>query len=798
MEENKTTNDSTTHQNQTRVYLDYRYADTAVGDVRKRNHVMDIRDMTLPDPPRECYVGMFRFGEEYYQHWQENGSVKDCPELPCYCDYLWFDIDDEDLEVARKHAIELLTRLENVHDVHPAHCQVCFSGSKGYHIGIPSEMFGMVPDSQNPQKCKIISRQLAGDIPIDTTIYERNRLWRVLGSINAKSGLYKISLTFEELATQDSNCQKEMAASNREINQPTCDLTPNPKLVTLYNEATKSLQDQKSRRTEIKRAVVKDKACINILLDGMKAGSRNEAAVRLADHFKKLEYSEDDAVERLSEWNAKNEPSLDESEIDDTIKSIYSGNYDYGCNDSLLESLCDKNCPLRKGNDDVIKTSFVATPDGSLLEMLYDETRKPATSFARYDGKKVTYVNRWRDTVTGKQYEPYPAEKIIQSNTLELPSEAVDFGSEKELLTEIREFIGKYLYVSPFFHTISTYYVLLSWIYDNFTVLPYLRARGDYGTGKSRFLLAVGVLCYKPISCVGATSVSALFRLIEMYRGTMVVDEADFGESDESNRIIKVLNSGYQKGFPVILSESPKKGQFEPRSFDVFGPKLIATRKEFKDRALESRCVNEIMEPVPHLDLPINLPQSFWDEALVIRNKLLMWRFTKWGKIEIENNHHHSSVEARLAQIMTPLLNIIDDEAVKKEFIAFMQERNSQIIEERGDTIVGKVAKAICDLWADTTEILSNQRITDVTNDSFDNEDFSITPHKTGRILRKEFNLELKRAGQGYVVDRTQENQVKLTNIAKRFGVEYLSEGSTSSTQSTSSAQTSESQEVML
>ena len=31
------------------------------------------------------------------------------------------------------------------------------------------------------------------------------------------------------------------------------------------------------------------------------------------------------------------------------------------------------------------------------------------------------------------------------------------------------------------------------------SVAPYLRALGDYGTGKTRFIQTVGVLCYRPM-----------------------------------------------------------------------------------------------------------------------------------------------------------------------------------------------------------------------------------------------------------------------------------------------------------
>lgn len=69
--------------------------------------------------------------------------------------------------------------------------------------------------------------------------------------------------------------------------------------------------------------------------------------------------------------------------------------------------------------------------------------------------------------------------------------------------------------VSPLFESIASYYVLLSWVYDSFNELPYLRLRGDPGSGKRRFLLTAGLLCYKRIFASGASTVSPLFRIID-------------------------------------------------------------------------------------------------------------------------------------------------------------------------------------------------------------------------------------------------------------------------------------------
>ena len=60
-----------------------------------------------------------------------------------------------------------------------------------------------------------------------------------------------------------------------------------------------------------------------------------------------------------------------------------------------------------------------------------------------------------------------------------LPSEPRIYGSEAQLVADIRTFIHRYVDFSKSFENVATHYILLSWLYDAFNELPYLRLRGD-------------------------------------------------------------------------------------------------------------------------------------------------------------------------------------------------------------------------------------------------------------------------------------------------------------------------------
>jgi hypothetical protein len=71
----------------------------------------------------------------------------------------------------------------------------------------------------------------------------------------------------------------------------------------------------------------------------------------------------------------------------------------------------------------------------------------------------------------------------------------------------------------------------------------------------------------------------------------------------------------------------------------VFGPKIVATRGSYEDKALESRFITEETGTRPlRADVPINLPNTFKDEARELRNKLLLYRFNRRHEVKLDES----------------------------------------------------------------------------------------------------------------------------------------------------------------
>jgi hypothetical protein len=270
----------------------------------------------------------------------------------------------------------------------------------------------------------------------------------------------------------------------------------------------------------------------------------------------------------------------------------------------------------------------------------------------------------------------------------------------------------------------------------------------------------------------GASTVSPLFRIIDAFRGTLIVDEADFRLSDERAEAVKILNNGNAKGFPVLRTEVTPKREFNPTAYNVFGPKLVATRSFFEDRALESRCITEEMGQYQlRDDIPINLSNDYKQEALELRNKLLLFRFRNLRAAQTHASLVDRTIEPRLNQVLVPLLSIIEDAQARKDLRELARSYNQQIVADRGMDTEARVLEVIRDLAASEEAKLSIKEITDAFAERHQDEyERKIAPKWVGNIVRKKLNLKTRKSEGVFVIPP--EELPRLAHLYARYGIE--------------------------
>jgi hypothetical protein len=243
------------------------------------------------------------------------------------------------------------------------------------------------------------------------------------------------------------------------------------------------------------------------------------------------------------------------------------------------------------------------------------------------------------------------------------------------LLRALESFVSQYIDLPRFELSLIAHYAMATWVWDAWNAVPYLRFKGEPGTGKTRCLEALEQICYRSVNSGPNPTKSVFFRRAEVFRGTMILDEADI-EGDLRSDYIQMLNVGYKKNGTVSVSD--KNGdRWEPKSFRIGGPKVLSNRLDFPDRALETRCftIYTVSKSLSE-HIPIELSEEFYADGVRLRNMLLKYRMDTFHAIQRDETPMRG-LDGRTAQIGLPIHTISPDPDFRRAFLNFLRNRTN-------------------------------------------------------------------------------------------------------------------------
>jgi DNA polymerase I-like protein with 3'-5' exonuclease and polymerase domains len=351
-----------------------------------------------------------------------------------------------------------------------------------------------------------------------------------------------------------------------------------------------------------------------------------------------------------------------------------------------------------------VLTTFAVLLDGRIIE-------ETTSGFAVYDpSTKETTVQKSVTDEDGTIYKPLINAERADKIGLFLASGVDEYHTEERLDADILNFIEKYVDISEQNRAISSKYARMTYRIDSLNEVPYLHATGNSGNGKSRFTQTVGLLCYRPMFTVGITA-AALFRTVDAFHPTLIIDEFNLNASSEDTEaIIQVLNSGYQRLTRIIRCSS-KDSNFMPEGFDPFGAKILSGLKATDSQPFTSRTHPVKLEETKRNDIPLQLLPEMLTEARLIRNKLTLWRLRTFNqpladrlKTAEKELKERGGISKRLIQISVPLYALLDSDEVKDNFVSQLQTRTKDVIDERSQSLDGKLVAIIHSLIFDEDE----------------------------------------------------------------------------------------------
>lgn len=334
----------------------------------------------------------------------------------------------------------------------------------------------------------------------------------------------------------------------------------------------------------------------------------------------------------------------------------------------------------------------------------------------------------------------------IENHQFFLAQQPIEYGSTIELRKKILEFLPQWVDYDAKFMALDSSYVFLSWLFDRLYVLPYRRALGEIGSGKSRWAEGVGQLCRLGFKQGATATAAGVYRKCHIYRGTQILDENEFGTifSDVFRAICLVLNAGYSATQGMVTR--CVGGMHIPKAFYCYGPRLIAARTRFGDIATESRTITH--RSYKSNKVPKEYSKDFFITTQKLRNKLLKWRLDHYDtpltqQDEFMKGAIKHRIDPRLMEVTMPLTRFIPPKDMKmyRTLATVLRESNEMLRADRESSMEAACLRGLL-MVMERAEPLTMGRISGyLAENEEESAIFPWTARRVAIILKRKLDL---------------------------------------------------------
>ncbi|MDB4478185.1 DUF3631 domain-containing protein [Akkermansiaceae bacterium] len=227
--------------------------------------------------------------------------------------------------------------------------------------------------------------------------------------------------------------------------------------------------------------------------------------------------------------------------------------------------------------------------------------------------------------------EEQPAEEISQIvenlEPWENPVSIID------LIAEIESRLKRHIIMPPESRLALTMWTVASYCYDSFRIFPRVVLHSpEKRCGKTTTMELIHASVFKGI-LASNVSPAAVFRLIEEYNPTLIIDEADSFLRD-NEQLRGIINSSHTKsGAFVIRCDGDKN---EVKKFSTWAPIVLGGIKRVADTIEDRSLVIELQRKMPGESVE-RLPPDISAELVPLRRKLIRWANENHGVLKTVN-----------------------------------------------------------------------------------------------------------------------------------------------------------------
>jgi hypothetical protein len=247
---------------------------------------------------------------------------------------------------------------------------------------------------------------------------------------------------------------------------------------------------------------------------------------------------------------------------------------------------------------------------------------------------------------------------------------------------------------------VSALYFVMSYFFFLFEYVPYLKAGGLHGSGKTKWgrLFLAMAFNAKTSSDVRKTTV---YRTVQDTRGCLLIDEAEsLSSQNENNRdLISILNSGWEKVGNVPLVD---KETMRVTNWSTFSPKVIIAINDvyevLADRTFQIPFFKTLDRKKAERE-----PDSEAEEWWAIRDGLYLLLMQNWKRVKdlSDQAHNHYEFNGRLWNLAKPLIviaRLVDPEkksGVEDQLFRFLENQVKSKQENVDQSLAGTILNVL-------------------------------------------------------------------------------------------------------
>ena len=321
-----------------------KYIELAVGSVSNRAYAIRPEHITkYIKPNQELYRSLFTLDNTAFEHFRDKGSIKSYKGTYAI-NTIIYDIDrgKKTGEDARQRALSFYdTLLEQ--GLEDSQIHIWFSG-RGYHIEIPN-LYGFKESINLPYQVKVTIDSHFGKL-VDN-IYDKGRLIRVGYTINMKSELYKLPLSWQMINDMTYQEICEYCQTQKQDYHHTPFNLDN--VYPIWEDKVLEVQEFREDEKDISNTNLNAHVtCVQKMWKSEKDGERHITLLRMTNAWRRMGIPKEGSI-KMAEYNI---PSLDHNEILKIVDDVYAWEHNgYSCSDTIMEKYCDPICKFYKNKN---------------------------------------------------------------------------------------------------------------------------------------------------------------------------------------------------------------------------------------------------------------------------------------------------------------------------------------------------------------------------------------------------------------------------------------------------------------